>query len=103
MSNLPANPLQSLIGRAAQELPATTGAVEPYYERLRRIGGRDTVVLADVSGSMAAPAWGGRTKHSVLRDALAATMRAAHHRLDPAGLRADLSRLPVHQPFRLHA
>lgn len=80
MSTLPANPLQSLIKSAATTLPATTGAVEPYAERLRRIRNRDTVVLADVSGSMDSPAWGGRTKHAVLREAIDDTMRRVAHR-----------------------
>jgi hypothetical protein len=78
MSNSLTNPLQGLIARAAQTLPATTGAVEPYAERLRRINSGRTLILADVSGSMESPAWGGRSKHTVLRDAIAATMRPEH-------------------------
>lgn len=73
MSKSLVNPLQSIVAAAAKTLPATTGAVEPYFERLRRINDGSTVILADVSGSMESPAWGGRSKYEVLKDAMVQT------------------------------
>lgn len=81
MPNDLVNPLQGLIAKAAKELPAHTGAVEPYFERLRRIPRGRTVILADVSGSMESTAWGGRTKHAVLREAINLTMQRERHEL----------------------
>jgi hypothetical protein len=77
MANLPANPLQSLISAASRSLPKHTGLVDSATDRINRLGNSEgSVILADVSGSMEAPAWGGRSKHEVLRDALAEVMRA---------------------------
>lgn len=76
-----AHPLQGLIAKAAQTLPARTGMVATVQERMQRIGQGGTVILADVSGSMKSVAWGGRTKHSVLREAIAATMERGPFRL----------------------
>ena len=81
MKNQLTNPLQGLIAKAATNLPQRTGIVNRAHERITRINSRPTVVLADVSGSMASPAWSGRTKHSVLRDAIAATAQAGRHEL----------------------
>jgi len=73
------NPLQAIVAKAATALPATTGRVAPYAERQRRLEtGRGTVVLADVSGSMEETAWGGRTKHALLREALANALQDGH-------------------------
>lgn len=67
------NPLQSIVGKAASTLPANTGAVAAYAARAARIGSAPTVILADVSGSMAEPAHGGQSKHAALREALMQT------------------------------
>lgn len=75
------NPLQGLIAKAANTLPQHTGNVQRAQERIERISNRPTVVLADVSGSMASTAWGGRSKHSLLRDAVAATLQPGQHEL----------------------
>lgn len=72
-SNLPANPIQGLIRRAAQTLPAATGEVARFSDRMRDAG-IDHVILADVSSSMAESA-GARTKFELLRAALAAAYR----------------------------
>ncbi|OBY87037.1 vWA domain-containing protein [Delftia sp. JD2] len=71
------NPLQSLIGKAKASLPQHTGTVAKAHDRMTRLGSGQTVVLADVSGSMDSLAWGGRSKHSLLGEAIAAT--AAGH------------------------
>lgn len=63
------NPLQALLQQAGNRLPARTGAVDRVAERLHRLDGPQ-ILLADVSGSMAAPAWGGRRKIDVLREAV---------------------------------
>lgn len=73
MKNQLANPLQNLIGKASATLPARTGAVAAAQDRINRVSNGRTVVLADVSGSMASPAWGGRSKHDILAEAIAAT------------------------------
>ena len=80
MSNLPVNPLQSIIKRAANTLPATTGRVAVQQERIDRRRGQ-AVILADISASMGAPAWGGQRKIDVLREAVAGAMRPAAARL----------------------
>lgn len=80
MSNLPANPLQGLIKKAAQTLPTTTGRVAAQQERIDRRRGQ-AVILADISASMYAPAWGGQRKIDVLREAVAGAMRQAAARL----------------------
>lgn len=61
-----ANPLQSIIDQAAGK-PAPA-RVEAYARRLNASG--PTVLLLDVSGSMAAAAWGGRRKIDILREAV---------------------------------
>lgn len=67
------NPLQAAVKRAAAALPASTGKVAHQQARLdRRAGG--VVILADVSHSMNAPAWGALRKIDVLRDAVAGAM-----------------------------
>ncbi|MFG0229454.1 vWA domain-containing protein [Achromobacter sp. 413638] len=80
MKNQLANPLQGLIAKAAG-LPRHTGEVARSQERIARVNNRPTVVLADVSGSMESPAWGGRTKHAVLREAIAQTLLSDRHEL----------------------
>lgn len=80
MNNLPANPLQGLLKRAAQTLPATTGRVAAQQERIDRRRGQ-AVILADISASMGGPAWGGQRKIDVLREAVAGAMRQAAARL----------------------
>lgn len=69
MSNLPTNPLQGLLQRAAQTLPATTGAVAAQQERLDRRKGQ-VVILADISASMDSLATGAQRKIDVLREAV---------------------------------
>ena len=81
MKNQLINPLQGLISKASTTLAKQTGHVAQAQERITRIKNRPSVVLADVSGSMASPAWGGRTKHAVLREAIAATLQAGKHEL----------------------
>lgn len=79
-SNLPANPLQSIIKHAAQKLPATTGRVAMQQERINRRDGA-AVILADISASMGAPAWGGQRKIDVLREAVAGALQQSAARL----------------------
>lgn len=76
MSQLPVNPLQGLIKRAAQSLPARTGAVAAVQERLDRRNG-PTRILADISASMGAPAAGEQRKIDVLREAVAGARRGS--------------------------
>jgi Mg-chelatase subunit ChlD len=64
------NPLQGLVKRAAGSLPAKTGRVAAQQERINRRAG-ETIVLADISASMAAPAWGGKRCIDILREAVA--------------------------------
>lgn len=80
MNNLPVNPLQGLLKRAAQTLPANTGKVAAQQERIDRRRGQ-AVILADISASMGGPAWGGQRKIDVLREAVAGAMRQAAARL----------------------
>ncbi len=75
MTNLPTNPLASLIKRAATSLPAQTGATAEVSRRLSGNSG-DVLVLADVSGSMQESA-GSRRKIEILRDALADIPKSA--------------------------
>ena len=81
MKNQLINPLQALISKASTSLAKQTGHVAQAQERITRIQNRPSVVLADVSGSMASSAWGGHTKHAVLREAIAATLQTANHQL----------------------
>lgn len=95
MSNI-TNPLQALINTAAQTLPARTGVVAQHAERARRAS--RTAVLADVSGSMSSQAWGGRSKHEVLREALSAIDPGRHDLVafsETAARIADAGDLPV--------
>ena len=59
--------LASIVARASQALPAQTGATAAAVARIER--GDVRIILADVSGSMAESA-GGRSKISILRDAM---------------------------------
>ncbi len=63
------NPLQALIQQAAGQ-PAQAGAIARHQHRASTAG-TGQIILADVSGSMAEPAWGGRRKIDVLREAIA--------------------------------
>ncbi|QOX05575.1 MULTISPECIES: hypothetical protein [Xanthomonas] len=76
MSKELTNPLQALVKRAAQTLPATTGKTALQQGKLDRRAGA-AVILADVSGSMESEASGGRRKIDLLRDALAAARGGA--------------------------
>jgi hypothetical protein len=80
MSNLPANPLQGILQRAAQTLPATTGKVAVQQERLARRSGQ-LVILADISASMGGPASGGQRKIDVLRQAVVGAIQQVQARL----------------------
>ena len=80
MSNLPVNPLQSIIKRAANTLPVVTGRVAVQQERIDRRRGQ-VVILADISASMGGPAWGGQRKIDILREAVAGALRQAAARL----------------------
>lgn len=62
------DPLAALLRRAAT-LPATTGETARYQQRIDSAG-VGTIIVADVSASMAEPA-GERRKVEILRDALA--------------------------------
>ncbi len=74
------NPLKRLIKNAASTLPATTGRVAAQQAKLDRRQG-ETLILADISGSMSAPAWGDMTKLDVLRDAVKTVMQRQKCRL----------------------
>lgn len=78
MSRELTNPLQALLATAAKTLPVHTGASAPYARRTSATG--PSVILADTSGSMGSPAWGGRRKIDILRDAVG-TVRAPTDRL----------------------
>ena len=68
MPNELSHPLQSLLRRASGALPASTGEAARYRARLSGAG-TATVLLADVSSSMAESA-GARPKIALLREAL---------------------------------
>lgn len=78
--NLPINPLQNIIKRAATSLPPATGKVAIEQERINRRRG-EIVILADISASMGAPAWGGHRKIDLLRDAVNAVLQQTSARL----------------------
>ena len=78
--NLPANPLQGLLKRAAQTLPATTGKVAVQQERIDRRRGQ-SIILADISASMGSYANGDRRKIDILREAIAAVTQNSPARL----------------------
>ncbi len=80
MSNLPVNPLQSIIRRAANTLPVVTGRVAVQQERIDRRRGQ-VVILADISASMGGPAWGAQRKIDVLREAVAGALKQAGAKL----------------------
>lgn len=63
------NPLQALVKKAAQTIPATTGKVAVQQARLDRRAG-SAVILADVSASMESEAFDGRRKIDLLREAV---------------------------------
>ena len=67
MANDLAKPMQAMLTRAARTLPATTGETA-RYSRLQHTDG-PTLILCDVSYSMASPA-GGRTRYDHLVEAL---------------------------------
>lgn len=67
--NLPANPLAAVVARASQSLPAR-GDIAQQHERIRRGEAGGTLILADVSGSMADLVESGRRKIDVLQQAL---------------------------------
>lgn len=67
-TNLPANPLRSIIAKAAKSLPTDTGATARYKERLD-CATSGVVILCDTSGSMGERA-GSRRKIDHLREAV---------------------------------
>lgn len=78
--NLPTHPLQGLLAKAQATLPATTGRVAAQQARIDRRQGA-TVILADISASMACSAGGDQRKIDVLRDAVAGARRQRDARL----------------------
>lgn len=74
------NPLQALVKTAGAQLPTKTGTVDRFAERLHRTDGPQ-ILLADVSGSMDAPAWGDRRKIDVLREAVSQVRGQGTYRL----------------------
>lgn len=80
MSQLPVNPLQGLIKRAAQTLPATTGKVAVQQDRIDRRRGQ-VVILADISASMGGPAAGDKRKIDILRDAIVGVTQSTSARV----------------------
>lgn len=75
MSNQLANPLQSIIARAAQTA-AVTGETAQFQRRFAHAGGA-SLILADVSSSMSERA-GARSKIEHLRDALRQAAKPGH-------------------------
>lgn len=80
MSNELVNPLQAIVRKAAQSLPATTGRTAAQQVRIDRRAG-EVVILADVSASMSAPSTPGKRKIDVLREAVAAAKQRSPCRL----------------------
>ncbi|RNK52987.1 VWA domain-containing protein [Xanthomonas vasicola] len=76
MSKELTNPLQALVKKAAQTLPATTGKTALQQIKLERRAGA-VVILADVSASMDSVAADGRRKIDLLRQAVAAARGTA--------------------------
>lgn len=76
MSKELTSPLQAIVRKAAQTLPATTGRTAQQQARLERRVGK-TVILADVSGSMTGHAADGRRKIDLLREAVNAARAGA--------------------------
>lgn len=73
------NPLQGILKQAGQSLPATTGATAKYKARWNADG--PILLIADHSGSMQSPAWGGQRKIDLLRMAVDQVMSEASCRL----------------------
>lgn len=71
-----ANPLQSLVAKAASKLPATTGESARFSRRYQSSGNAE-IILCDVSSSMDESA-GTRSKIAHLRDALKQTAQPHH-------------------------
>lgn len=61
-------------------MPTTTGKVAAQQAKIDRRQG-ETLILADISGSMDAPAWGSVTKLDVLREAVGTIMKRQPCRL----------------------
>jgi hypothetical protein len=80
MSNELTNPLQQLIKKAGKTLPATTGKVAVHQQKIDRRKG-ETIILADISISMASAAWGDKRKIDVLREAVTAVRSRISSRL----------------------
>ncbi|MEW5425090.1 hypothetical protein [Amorphus sp. 3PC139-8] len=78
-TNLPTPKLQGVLNRAARSLPRETGTTATASRRVSATG--PALICADVSGSMQAPAWGGRAKIEILREAIAAIMGEGGRRL----------------------
>lgn len=74
------SPLQGIIKKAAGTMPATTGKVAVQQAKIDRRQG-ETLILADISGSMSALAWGEHTKLDVLRQAVDTVMGRQECRL----------------------
>ena len=68
MSKALVNPLQGLLVQA-QKLPERTGTVQRCSDSLSVNG--PSLIIADVSGSMNSPAWGGQSKIKILRSSVA--------------------------------
>jgi hypothetical protein len=80
MSNDLTSPLQALLNKAAKNLPVKTGKVEEMQRKFDRRKGQ-VVVLADISGSMSAEAFGGKTKLEYLRIAVDIILKKYQARL----------------------
>lgn len=80
MTNLPVNPLQSFLKRAANTLPVTTGKVALQRDRLNRRSGQ-VMILADISASMNSIASGDVRKIDLLREAITAVTLNSSARL----------------------
>jgi Mg-chelatase subunit ChlD len=68
MPNQITSPLQSLLSQASQKLPSDTGETARFEQRYQAPG-QATVILCDVSGSMALPV-GAKRKIDILKEAL---------------------------------
>lgn len=69
MSNLPSTVLSNIIAKAAARPVPADPALVHLRSRLSNCS-PESIVILDVSGSMAAPAWGGYTKIALLRQAV---------------------------------
>ena len=86
MSKSITNPLQSVIKRAGQTLPAQTGKTATQQAKIERRRGSN-VILADVSASMSSIISGGKRKVDLLREAIQATQGSARLFAFSAGAR----------------